>query len=282
MLVISVVTGGKGHLPPSILRPLATLDTTEEPRSETLLGNLLPRLRSPDDYGATYVLPPKGINASTDDFVDGPSHLLAVLLAMYALGGDATLPPGSPFQSRLCGWTASTYPSKQGKLKPVDRLHEKLEAVFRHNHLLKEKGCAPISNVLLAEESKPLIAELTGRPVKEMGQEFTLAREHVLGSCRPDSEAPTASITLHFAGSFTESLQLVFGPDLVDKYRRARRRRRVLRSKALWASLMALLAASVYLLWHHAAAGDVKIEGKTCLQAYDRRVRPRSNALSDT
>ncbi|MBL7223899.1 MAG: hypothetical protein ISS72_08600 [Candidatus Brocadiae bacterium] len=273
VLSLSVVTKGAGGLPASIQGPLGFLDGALEPRNVGLLASLLPRLAGPDCYSATYEMPPKGVGQLADASLEGSSHLLSVILAMYALGADAVVRGEPTFQSKLEGWTASTFPNKQGKLKSVELLREKLAAVFRRNPALGKKGCPPISNVILAKDDRPHIAALLGTPAEDLAQAATLSKTQLLDAGLPDAavgRADSAPVTLHFVVDFGSALELIFGAELLATYRRALRRHRLFRSKALWGGVLFLAAALAYLLYPRALPEDVKIEQDTCLQVYDR------------
>ena len=273
VLAMSLVRRGKGRLHPSIKGPLDSLDETLEPKSHTLLASLLPWFQADTDYIASYELPPKGSDLPGDPSVDGCSHLLAVLLAMYALGGDATLWSRKPFRKKLEGWTASSFPDKQGMLQPVELLREKLAAAFRRNPFLREdKKCAPISNVLLAEGDKASIAELLGVSESQIGRRIALSRDQVLDERVPGAGSPSEVITVHFAKDFREALETVFGADLVSRYRRATRYR-----KLAWCGILLAAVTLLVALTNSAEPRippvDVKIEEGNRLVAVDHRGR---------
>jgi len=271
---LSLVTSGDGAPHQSIRRPLEVLNQTCPPANVSILARLLPRYQNLNCYTASFLFPPRGVNQFMDEFPEGLSHLAAVLLAFYALGADATL-GGNGFRSSLVGWTASTYPGKDGTLKPVAHLREKLAAVFEENGELARLGCPPVARVLLSAEDKPAVAELLGVPATELGDAVELGERHVSSNGHaaraPDGGAP-AALSLHFARDFAAALRLVFGTESARRYRQKLAIHRLLHSKALWAAvaLLAVLPAAVWFAsqWK-GPLHRVEIVAETGIQAVD-------------
>jgi len=272
VMQIALVPDGTGAPHHSIRRPLEVLDQTHPPANASLLRRLLPQYSALGCYTSSYLFPPRDTDQFVDEFPEGLSHLGAVLLGFYALGADATL-DGSEFASRLSGWTASTYPDKTGKLKPVTHLREKLAAIFDEREELARLDCPPITHVLLSAEDKPAIARLLGVEPSAVGNEATLTEHNVTGD-QDASEPPDAGaqVTVHFASDFGDALRLVFGQDLLCRYRRTLFRQGLFRSKLAWAALLAAVLlvalASAMVLGTHSVA-TVAIVGKTSIQAFD-------------
>ena len=273
---LSLVHAGGGAPHQSIRRPLEVLDQTHAPASVSTLAACLPRYGRLDHCTASYLFPPRGVDQFVDEFPEGLSHLLAILLGFYALGADATL-GGSACAAKLAGWTASTYPDKQGALQSVGHLREKLAAIFAENTELQRLGCTPIAHVLVADADKAAIAQLVGRTPHDMDDRLEL-RPADLGieedDAAGDSDGSTLPVvlTIHFATDFQQALGCVFGHELLARYRRALTIRRMTRSKLVWAAALIILAfAAVF--WgsalHPRTLEKVEIVSRTGIQAID-------------
>jgi len=191
LLEISLVPGGAAATHASVRRPFEVLDQSIPPLGTQILPTLLPRYARLEHYACTYRLPPRDVSQYVDEFPRGLSHLLAVSLAFYALGADKTL-GGRRFQEKLQGWTATGYPDKAGRIRPVDQVQEKLDALEAEGKELESLG-APVRAVLLPEGNRTAVTRT------------------------PEG------LRLHFVGGFEEALRAVFGAPLLKTYARARR-----------------------------------------------------------
>jgi hypothetical protein len=276
VLRIALVPEGGGAPHQSVRRPLEWLDQACSPASTGVLAALLPRFRRVDHYTASYLYPPRDVNQFVDEFPEGCSHALALLLAFYALGGDHTL-GRRVFREQLEGWSASTYPDKQGTLHPVAFTREKLAAVFEENAELERLGCAPVRRVLLAEADRPKVAQMAGVAANASGGPIELTAEQVGAAEAGDSAAPgERALMVHFAGTFAEALEQVFGAALVGRFHRAVRLRRVGRRCAIVLGVLAAVAAVLVawaLLSRPGELESVEVVGVTGIHALDDSAR---------
>ncbi len=228
LLRVSIIPDGGGSLHDSIRHPLEVLDQSELPADELILRLLLPRYDRLDNYTASYVFPPRDVNQFVDDFPDGLSHLLTVLLAFYALSADHTLEQDL-FKPRLSEWAASAYPDKTGVLRGVSRLREKIGALVAENKEIERFGCKGVSNLILAREDRQALdsIEFVLVPLEGEGgrcREIPVTKREV-SKTQTQLEVSygdgTTRIAVHFSTNFNEALELVFGADLVRRYARS-------------------------------------------------------------
>ena len=271
LLRVSIIPDGGGSPHHSIRHPFEVLDQSELPADERILGLHLPRYDRLDNYTASYVFPPKDVNQFVDDFPDGFSHLLTVLLAFYALSADHALGEDL-FRPRLSEWAASAYPDKTGALRGVSRLREKIGALVAENKEIQRFGCKGVSNLILAQEDRHKLdsIEFVLVPVEGEGgecREIPVSKRE-LSKTQTQLEVSYGDtitrIVVHFARSFNAALELVFGADFVRRYARslaaekgmsARRKRSLVGVGAL------LVVAALLFVWYRSTWRPAETKG---------------------
>lgn len=269
---LSLVAEGGGSPHHSIRRPFEVLDQTQLPANVSVLARVLPRYGRLDHYTGAYLFPPRGVDQFVDDFPEGHSHLLAVLLGFYALGADATL-GGGAFREKMAGWTASTYPDKRGKLQPVTHLKQKLEAIFDENAELERLGCPRITDVLLSSQNRATVAACLGLPATGLQDPMDVSEHHLKACCdaaEVSSADPPNCIRVHFSNTFDEALERVFGPQLIARYKRSLALRKLVpgRTASIALAAIALAVLALWLILPGAVKG-AQVAGDTSVQAMD-------------
>ena len=272
VLRVTLVPDGGGAPHRSVKHPLETLEQTVWGDSRSLLSQVLPAFPSLDYYTIGYLYPPKDVDQFADEFPEGFSHLLAVLLAFYALGADQIL-RCDDFKTALAGWTASTYPSKGGGLLPVSRLEEKLLALFEERGEFERMGCPPVRRVILSAADKPAVASLLGLPPEEVDSPLRIAADAGrLVAARNGEDV----VELHFARDMREAFGLVFGARLLARYRRALALRRLAKSRLAWGLAgvaVAMAVARALIASHGGVPTRVEVVGECAVRLLDDRSR---------
>ncbi|NQT54355.1 hypothetical protein HQ576_20020, partial [bacterium] len=103
-----------------------------------------------------------------------------------------------------------------------------------------------VRQILLADADRDAVAAIANLPAEAQNGPTRVEAQHLASS--PSSRAPSdEALTIHFADTFEQALELVFGAELLQSYRRALRRKRLRRPAViacvvLAASLVGLLA----------------------------------------
>ncbi len=271
VLRVVLVPEGGGAPHQSVRRPLEALQQDVWVSTRSVLSHLLPAFDRLDNYTVGYLFPPKDVNQFVDEFPEGYSHLLAVLLGFYALGADYVL-GGDEFKGALRGWTATACVGPRGELTSVALLKEKLLAVFDEAEELERIGCGRVRRVIVAAGEKPTVASLIGLPQEKIGPSVAIGLRdgHLVAASEGE-----AAVEIHFARNFEETLRLVFGTPLLARYRRALGLRGVSRRLLLLAvpavAVVAALAAYAFGRLRGPVPTSVRVIDSRDVQLFDAR-----------
>ncbi len=229
--------------------PIEGLDNDNRIQNGPYLSCLLPQAPLAHRTSISYVNPGGEIDSylkrrGTDE--RSKSHILMVLLGLFAQGADQRLRT-TAFKDRLALWSASTWPSKAGRLQSVGMLDAKLNILLDG---YSTGGTESIDRLILSSSNQGTIREILSNPqmtrlkidseqVSWSGNTVTLHRVTKKGVRR---------LKIVFLESWDEALENVFGQALIKEYARQLSWDRVRLPLALVALLT--LAAGVF-IWGH-------------------------------
>ena len=202
----------------------------------------------------------------TEDERTGESHVLMILLGLYALGADLELGQ-NVFRQKLASWTASAKPTPNGELTKVGHLDLKLIELHRVRHSWRTgtEEHPPISQILLAESNRSEIESLTIRPTSDAFRQIVAKVEsnddRLLLFDNESADSPW--LVVQFAKTFDEAVRTVFSDQrvnlLISALRMASYVRRV-RNAIVLVVIAAFIGFSVK-AWSNLKTAAVQIHG---------------------